>query len=431
MRTRTARVSTLSVTPARRSTHSAKYYLTCVTCTNSQFSVRINGEVVNPHGEQLSATEVPLKYLFLVLIVVWLLLAVAWSANWIRFRAQKSKLHRAITVFPAVKVLWAAVCVAAFWSLSATGKYSLASHLPYYIVSPFPTAAFFAIMLLISRGWGIILDNLDRYIVVVVSVVAGVLILQFLGLLFSGFVMLITFIVYLVALFFIFRAVSVSIQMCHLRVQAERSNTVVLSGGKQPPHVVVPNKSALLEAMFRRFRIILFGFVLLTLLLTLLDALLSLTIYGWIANVLQEILLLVAFGLIMWTFRLRPVNIYYRMGLPHEVSAGTVAPADVDAGGMIVVGGAAAASAVPASRSDPLFTVGASRVAAAADVAVTTEAGKAQGGVQPPPGDPPPPYVGNPGTFHRCTAQQAPPSVEMTIIDAGQICPQPEEKQPL
>ncbi|KAH3757828.1 hypothetical protein Pelo_10380 [Pelomyxa schiedti] len=285
-------------------------------CELLPISFTYYGNLTNPGGDQLDASEIPLKWMHIAFVIVWSLMAFLWILNWIKFRHQKSKLHRVITSFPGIKILISTFSIAVLWRLSATGEATLALLLPYALCLPFVDAIFIGIMLLLAKGWGITHDVLGRFRYALAGLVFGMLCFGFLRYFFAGWFSLLTFAIWGISFFIVFRETNYNI--------FEQDSISHQESGETHS-----NKHKIMRDMFRRFRVLLLAYVLCSVMIIAFGAFITFTMYSWIIVFLQELILLIIFAIILFTFRLRPVNLYYRQwGDPTmEISSHSIAPA--------------------------------------------------------------------------------------------------------
>eukprot|EP00727_Mastigamoeba_balamuthi_P007421 m51a1_g33 hypothetical protein (413) ;mRNA; f:129326-131302 len=271
-----------------------------VVCSGARLSGSVDGWFLNPHGEQLDARDAPLKYLYAILVGLWTVIAAAWCANWTIYRNQKCALHRAITVFPVVKFVWMALCTALFFTLSRNGRWKdeRGFLIAYYVLLPFEDVVIFAILLLISHGWGIVTSSMNkRFLSYSFVSLSALLFLKILGLWFSGFFSLLAWIAFVVLIVIVVLNINRNIieYREHLSRQAEDRQS----------------KDYLKLQMFVRYRLIILFFIIGMCIVNGLGTLLALTVYLWVSELLRQVLFLGLFISIAITFRLRPHNIYY------------------------------------------------------------------------------------------------------------------------
>jgi len=287
-------------------TGSGVYYFILANCNGSSLGDSYNANVhytlLNPGGEQLSSDEIPFPSLYIVLIVVWVLLTGMWSLNWIINRTQRIKLHRVISFFPFAKFAYCGAAVFYWKTLSISGVQTVTSLAVYGALYILFELSFYSILLVISSGWGITRDDLkqDKWIMlVVIFILAVCLSLSFA---FGRYAYITLLVMYVVILAMIFRYANRNI--LGLRDRDSLDST-------EPG---VPHRSTSAEKlkMYSYFKLIMFGYLFLNILITLVD-MVFLQYYKWIYNMLLELLQVTMFICIGWTFRLRSVNLYYRL----------------------------------------------------------------------------------------------------------------------
>jgi len=251
---------------------------------------------VNPGGEQLSSEYIPLPLIFIILCGVWVLFTFLWCVNWIYHRSHGVLLHRVITAFPVSKIIWTGFAIYYWKGLSIQGWQPTIVIVIYYGVFIVSRAIFYGVLLVIARGWGITRDHLGRYKWFVLVTMIAVAICFGLGIVLSGYFLLISFVVYIMLLVLVFRSVNVNL----------RELSVQLANPDHDPSCDSRYR------LYRLFKIIMLAYVTLILCVVMLD-ILFLQDLMWITILLEESLDVGLFVCIGLKFRLRRINIYYKL----------------------------------------------------------------------------------------------------------------------
>lgn len=111
---------------------------------------------MNPNNQHLPRGKAPLPWVYIALSVIWFLLLLLWTLNWLRWRRLGGlKLHRLISLIPLLKFLWVLYSFLYWqrWSTSGSVSFGILSY--YYAGEAIFNLAFFSMLLLASKGWGI------------------------------------------------------------------------------------------------------------------------------------------------------------------------------------------------------------------------------------------------------------------------------------
>lgn len=170
---------------------------------------------LNPGGEHLGFPYIPLPKLYIFFTVAWVVLAGLWCFNWIWHRQQRIKLHRVITLFPILKAAVAAYALGYWqhWSnvgmcecawicsekkkgnslaelyIWYAGSASVGLVLGYWLLYILFKAVFYTVLLLIAKGWRITRDKIGNNKFVIAAIISSLTITLLIGILFTGFFM--------------------------------------------------------------------------------------------------------------------------------------------------------------------------------------------------------------------------------------------------
>eukprot|EP01100_Stratorugosa_tubuloviscum_P006776 TRINITY_DN2880_c0_g1_i1.p1 TRINITY_DN2880_c0_g1~~TRINITY_DN2880_c0_g1_i1.p1 ORF type:complete len:461 (-),score=108.97 TRINITY_DN2880_c0_g1_i1:60-1442(-) len=168
--------------------------------TESSLNVNTSYTLLNLNGENLSTSYIYLPQAYLTLFGVWSLLLLFWLINWI-FNCQiHIRLHKLLGLFLVCKLGWITYCTY-FWNyISVNGIIGEWSKPILYSILVIPQLLFFAILLLVSKGWCITrtyLSSSEKKAIffTVIILVASQIFYRVLG----GFYLFALFVMYLIA----------------------------------------------------------------------------------------------------------------------------------------------------------------------------------------------------------------------------------------
>lgn len=282
----------------------AFYYLIFAQCGPGYYNADLDYVLMNPGGEHLSTDSIPFPVLYMILLASWFLLSAAWCFNWITNRRQKIKLHRAISLFPFVKFLFCCAAVYYWKSLSSNGIETSAMVGVYQTFNVLFEVIFYSILLLIASGWGISRDNIGQDKFVISFVAIGLALALIASYFLQRYFSLLIMICYVIIIVTIFKNTNRNMFLIQAQSQDEEND-----GGQGHQR---RNTTAEKFKMFKTFKAIMLAY-LAAIMAILLIMVLFLENFPWIYNMLNEVLQLVMFVCIGWTFRLRDINIYYRI----------------------------------------------------------------------------------------------------------------------
>jgi len=290
---------------------SGNYYFLVSNCNYTVYNVMFDYITLNPHGQQLSSAEIPNPVLHMILLVIWFLIILAWCFNWIKNRTQKIKLHGCITLFPLTKFAYCCASLYYWRHLSTNGINTQSSVIIMGVFYILFEVIFYSVLLVIASGWGISRDDLGKDKILVASVAVGLTIALTASYALQGYFTLLIVIIYVVILVVIFRNTNINIAILQ-EVVRERER-------EADPNIRGRNTIQEKFTMFKRFKLIMLSYLIAEMTILFLRVL-FLDVYPWIYQLLTEILQLVMFICIGWTFRLRASNIYYRLANDEDPS---------------------------------------------------------------------------------------------------------------
>jgi len=287
----------------------AEYYMYILNCDQAKINLKIDLELMNPGGDHLDFGEIPFPAMYMVLTAMWGVLTALWCYNWIINRTQKVKLHRVISIFPLGKLAYCVIAYA-YWKLRQTeGMSNLETTLAYGFAYIGFKTIFYTILLFIASGWGTVKDGFgtDKYFIGTVAIfLTGTLLA---GFLLHGLFLLMSFVLYIVIIVMVFRWVARSLLELEVEI---RNNPHEYEDPNDPRHQANTNSARSKEVMFRRFKIIMLAYIGVIMIIVLME-ILFLMIYEWVSEMLSELLEMLMFVCIGYTFRLRRANIYYML----------------------------------------------------------------------------------------------------------------------
>eukprot|EP00741_Cyanophora_paradoxa_P005933 tig00000949_g5751.t1 len=242
----------------------------------------------------------PVPALYGAVVGVWILYALLWIFSWYRFRRRHNVvLQRAMTVVPAMKTVLGAVTVTFFRSCigSGSGECELPLFGLYVTVWVLYECSQFTVLLLISKGWCVTRANLameeHRHIKIIVLLLGLSLLAYYvLNQLFAfGLI-----VVYFILLGSIFSNLSVNLRALKAQLLLIRQHQI------DPLTTPAYGKFR----MFRALQTIMTTYVFCNMMLQVVVALLL--NMQWVNMLLREILDLLMYTFLGWTFRFRRRN---------------------------------------------------------------------------------------------------------------------------
>jgi len=281
------------------------YYFDLLNCGPNPIQADLFLTLLNPEGEHLGYGYIPLPPMHMILVGVWTLSLAVWCFNWIKNRKQKIKLNQVISVFPVIKIAFAAVAILYWKTLSVNGYVPRSYLLSYGFLYIAAEAIFYAVLMIIATGWGTAKDRFGYSKSIIAGVIIGLVASRLLGFLLHGLFFLLTYILYVVILVIIFRFINKNIHELQVEI---RNNPRPVDDADQA------NRSAqIAKDKMLHFKIVMIGYVALIMMSALFE-LLFLRDYAWIAEMIREMIELCMFMAYGYTLRLRALYNYDRLG---------------------------------------------------------------------------------------------------------------------
>jgi len=163
-------------------------------------------------------------------------------------------------------------------------------------------AVFYTVLLFISCGWGINKEQLDSDKFVIAGVLFALVSTRILGFLVHQLFFLLSFLIYIIIIVLIFRCINNNLRDLYIEM---RDNPRPVLGDPTLRNPVVEK-----EKMLKTFKVIILSYVA-TVMVIALFQLLFLKDYPWITDMMKELLELMIFITIAWTFKLKDLHMYY------------------------------------------------------------------------------------------------------------------------
>jgi len=181
------------------------YFLVLLNCNGSQTDTQFSYVFVNPHGEYLGYNCIPYKYFYGIFLGLWIIFIILWVINWVINRTRKfSILHRIITTYPILKIIWLTYAFGTWLGLSVNGTYPTAASVLYYFIFILQRVALYGVFLFISLGYGIVILNLGYNWMLWVSLLLALAAAMSFGLASGSLFELVVLIAYVIIMIFIF-----------------------------------------------------------------------------------------------------------------------------------------------------------------------------------------------------------------------------------
>jgi len=276
------------------------YYLEIFNCDKFQFKAKTNIILLNPDGDNLSFAYIPLPSLFIILLFIWTFVAFVWCFNWIKFRNQMYKLNLLMTIYPIVKLLYSGMAAFYWKTYSVDGDVPNSLDYLFIFFIILEEAVFYVVLLLTACGWGLNKEKLEADKYMILGVLCSLAITRILGYLVHQLFFLLSFLTYIIIIVTIFRFVNTNLRDLH----------VELRDNPRPIDPTTRNPTIEQEKMLKIFKIIMLSYIALVMMNALFQ-LLFLRDYQWVTDMMKELLELLVFISVIWTFRLRSLNVYY------------------------------------------------------------------------------------------------------------------------
>jgi len=285
-----------------------EYYFILDNCSTYDAVIYTNYEFLNPGGEQLPFEYIPLPKLGLSFAILWSILTVVWCANWIYYRHQNIKLHKFISTIFLFSIARSAVLYVLFSNYSSTGYLNYSLFILYISALVLWYFTFYSSLLLISKGYCIIVDKLTTKEYIIIFFLSLAQAVCFFIEYFFIAVLLATLVIDIIIFFLIFRSTTTNINLLNGSIANSEQPNAEQAG----PQEQNENKKRKVK-MLRYFLWLTLGYMFLSFIV---GALFSLivdlnTIYNWLDFLYTDIVDLLFFIGIAWTLRLRGRHIYF------------------------------------------------------------------------------------------------------------------------
>jgi len=278
------------------------YYLELFNCDKFQFKAKAHIILLNPDEDHLSFAYIPLPSLFIILLFIWTFVTFVWCFNWIKFRIHMCKLNLLMTIYPVVKLLYSGMATFYWETYSVDGDVS--NSLDYFFIFfiILEEAVLYVVLLLTACGWGLNKEKLEADKYLIMGVLCALAITRILGYLVHQLFFLLSFLTYIIIVVTIFRFVNTNLRDLHIE----------LRDNPRPIDPTARNPTIEQEKMLKSFKIIMLSYIALVMMNALFQ-LLFLRDYQWVTDMMKELLELLVFISVIWTFRLRSLNVYYAL----------------------------------------------------------------------------------------------------------------------
>lgn len=122
-------------------------------CGLSKLDVEMEYTLLNPGGEHLSTSEIPLPSMSMTFMIVWGLVLLAWMHNWFTHREQKILLHRIICLIPFIKFLYMNYRIYYWMKFSREGEITHIDRALYEASIALSEMILYTVVLLVSKGY--------------------------------------------------------------------------------------------------------------------------------------------------------------------------------------------------------------------------------------------------------------------------------------
>jgi len=278
-------------------------------CASTPMKVELVMTVMNPDGEHLGYGFIPLPIIYMLLLSVWVVGTSMWCFNWIKHRTQTIRLNSALSIYPVTKIVFAAIAILYWKTISLQGEAPYSYLLTYGFLYISAEAVFYLVLMLVATGWGLLKDNLgmDKYLIT--GVIVTLIGTRLLGFLLHGLFFLLSYIIYIVIVVIVFRYINKNVQ--DLQVEL-RNNPRPVGDSDQRNRDLNSSKDKMIY-----YKVIMLAYVALVMLSALFE-LLFLRDYPWIAEMMRELLELSIFLCVGYVLRLRSLDRYYRVDVQNE-----------------------------------------------------------------------------------------------------------------
>jgi len=207
-----------------------------------------------------------------------------------------------MTIYPVVKLLYSGMATFYWETYSVDGDVS--NSLDYFFIFfiILEEAVLYVVLLLTACGWGLNKEKLEADKYLIMGVLCALAITRILGYLVHQLFFLLSFLTYIIIVVTIFRFVNTNLRDLHIE----------LRDNPRPIDPTARNPTIEQEKMLKSFKIIMLSYIALVMMNALFQ-LLFLRDYQWVTDMMKELLELLVFISVIWTFRLRSLNVYYAL----------------------------------------------------------------------------------------------------------------------
>lgn len=128
-----------------------EFFLT--NCERTQLVLYLHMVLLNSDGEHLSTHEIPLLSIRASFLLFWALLTIAWMLQWAVSDVRAPALHHVLSAVPHLKLLALGASIWRWLELSERGFVPDHIEILNYLFTFLFNSAFYAAILLVSRGW--------------------------------------------------------------------------------------------------------------------------------------------------------------------------------------------------------------------------------------------------------------------------------------
>jgi len=281
------------------------YYVELINCDDPSIQATVHMVLLNPDSDHLSFSYIPYPDLFAILCIIWIAFIVVWVSNLVLYRTQPSKVNRMMITLPIIKIVYCSLGIFYWKTYSIDGTISdrIADSFVIFII--LQEAIFYAVLMLIACGWGILTDHLKLEKYIIIAVVVGLIGTRALGYFVNWLFILMSFLTYIIIIVMIFRFVNFNLHLLHIQL---RDNPPPISNDGS-----LRNPIAEKESKLKTFKFVILAFIALVMTISLFQLLLFRD-YPWVSDMLYQLLDLMTFISIGYIFRLQDPTAYYLLG---------------------------------------------------------------------------------------------------------------------
>jgi len=244
----------------------------------------------------------PYPSLFIILSFIWGFTILVWCFNWIRFRSQPSRLNRLMTVLPIIKFIYCGIGILYWKTESVIGEVPNNIEYTFIFFIILEEAIFFLILMTIASGWGVSKDHFGSEKFIILGIIVALMGTRILGYFIHQLFFLLSFLAGLIIVVLIFRFVNLNLRA--LQLQMRENPTPITNDGTLRNPMAEKNKK------LKAFKVIMLAFIAFLMIIFLFQ-LLFLREYPWSTDMLRELLDLMVFICVSFTFRLQDFTVYY------------------------------------------------------------------------------------------------------------------------